>query len=120
MSRRMARQPPYARRTRHHPPPEARVILGEPGWELARLIDASGGFRCRFAVLPPDTAPSDLDWSAFSGCDVFVSYDGNRDRDQAAAAAVELVQAGARMGLTVDHIGNNPMDRYRPQVSEHG
>ena len=110
----MRRSPPYARRTRHHPPPEGRVIVGRIGWELAKDMEDRDGFSHRFAVLPSDTPPADFDWSAFAGCEVRLSYYGDADRAQAAAAAVAMVEAGARMVLTIDHAGGNQMDRYRP------
>ena len=111
------RAPPYARRTAHHPRPDGRVIVGSAGWDIAKLIEKAGGFRYRFAVLPPDSSPDALDWSCFADCEVLLSYYGRSHQAAAAAAAVAIVMAGARMVLAVDHTAETPMDVYRPRAA---
>ncbi|MCF7991580.1 MAG: hypothetical protein K9M02_14145 [Thiohalocapsa sp.] len=108
------RRPPYARRTAHNTGRDARVIVGAVGWDLARQWDERGDWPHRLtAVLPLDADPAAIDWRDFAGREVLVAYYADADPVHVHQAAAELVQAGARMVLTVDHRGNREMDVYR-------
>ena len=111
----MSKAPPYSKRTAHHPGRDARVLIGHPGWTLARRWTENQSWPAAVVgVLPDGDPPEVFDWSAFSGREVMVSYWRPEDRRTAAAVAVAIVRAGAALALTVDHAGDDPMKSYRP------
>jgi len=94
------RWPPYARRTAHHPGPDARVVVGRCGWDAARAVL---GRAVLVAVLPDGDDPAGYDWTGLVGREVRVSWwstDGT-PADVVRRLALALVHAGARLVVAV-------------------
>ena len=105
--------PPYLRNTRACKGKDGRVIID--GWSIVQAERCHGDLTRMTAVMPTDNEPDAFDWRPFKGRDVLVSFYADEHRPLAHGVAVELLIAGARMALTVDHVGATAMNVYRPQ-----